>query len=72
MNAICDIETAQDVKRLVDAFYAKVNCDELLAPIFNELTPRPFMRKNTKCKSSLQGFSGLRRMSAPLKLLTDN
>ena len=36
MNAICDIETAQDVKRLVDAFYAKVNCDELLAPIFNE------------------------------------
>jgi hemoglobin len=36
MNAICDIETAQDVKRLVDTFYAKVNCDELLAPIFNE------------------------------------
>src|SRR5207244_12254087 len=36
MNAICDIETAQDVKRLVDAFYTKVNCDELLAPIFNE------------------------------------
>jgi len=36
MNALCDIETAQDVKRLVDAFYAKVNCDELLAPIFNE------------------------------------
>ena len=36
MNALCDIETAQDVKTLVDAFYAKVNCDELLAPIFNE------------------------------------
>jgi hemoglobin len=36
MTALCDIETAQDVKRLVDAFYAKVNCDELLAPIFNE------------------------------------
>jgi truncated hemoglobin YjbI len=25
------IETAPDVKRVVDAFYAKVNCDELLA-----------------------------------------
>jgi len=36
MNAIGDIETAQDVKSLVDAFYAKVNCDELLAPVFNE------------------------------------
>ena len=36
MKALFDIETAQDVKRLVDAFYAKVNCDELLAPIFNE------------------------------------
>src|ERR1044071_9100234 len=37
MNALCDIETAQDVKKVVDAFYAKVNCDELLAPIFNEI-----------------------------------
>jgi truncated hemoglobin YjbI len=37
MNALCDVETAQDVKRVVDAFYAKVNCDELLAPIFNEI-----------------------------------
>ena len=37
MSALCDIETAQDVKRLVDAFYAKVNYDELLAPIFNDI-----------------------------------
>ena len=36
MNAICDIETPEDVKTLVDALYAKVNCDELLDPIFNE------------------------------------
>jgi hemoglobin len=37
MNALRDIETAQDVKRVVDAFYTRVNCDELLAPIFNEI-----------------------------------
>ena len=36
MNVLCDIETPEDVKTLVDAIYAKVNCDELLAPIFNE------------------------------------
>jgi hemoglobin len=31
-----DIETPADVKTLVDTFYAKVNRDELLAPIFND------------------------------------
>lgn len=31
-----DIATEADVKRLVDAFYQKVNADELLAPVFNE------------------------------------
>lgn len=36
MHTVCDIETPEDVKTLVDAFYAKVNRDELLAPIFNE------------------------------------
>lgn len=36
MNSLRDIETLEDVKTLVDAFYAKVNRDELLAPIFNE------------------------------------
>lgn len=37
MNTLSDIETPEDVKTLVDAFYAKVNRDELLAPIFNEI-----------------------------------
>jgi hemoglobin len=37
MNVLCDIETARNVKRLVDALYVKVNYDELLAPIFNEI-----------------------------------
>ena len=32
-----DIETPADVRTLVDAFYAKVNRDELLAPVFNEI-----------------------------------
>ena len=32
-----DIETPVDVRTLVDAFYAKVNHDELLAPVFNEI-----------------------------------
>ncbi len=30
-----DITTEADVKRLVDAFYEKVNADELLSPVFN-------------------------------------
>ena len=36
MNALSDIETPDDVKTLVDAFYAKVNRHALLAPVFNE------------------------------------
>ena len=32
-----DIQTGADVKALVDRFYEKVNRDELLAPIFNEV-----------------------------------
>jgi hemoglobin len=32
-----DIETEEDVKALVDAFYESVNKDELLSPIFNEV-----------------------------------
>lgn len=32
-----DITTEEDVKLLVDSFYQKVNTDELLAPIFNDL-----------------------------------
>lgn len=31
-----DIKNKEDIKTLVDAFYAKVNQDELLSPIFNE------------------------------------
>jgi hemoglobin len=37
MDRLPDIETADDVKVLVDRFYEKVNRDELLAPIFNEV-----------------------------------
>lgn len=32
-----DIAAEQDIKLLVDSFYQKVNADELLAPIFNDL-----------------------------------
>ncbi len=30
-----DINATEDIKLLVDSFYAKVNADELLAPVFN-------------------------------------
>lgn len=32
-----DLETEADIVRLVDTFYAKVNEDELLRPIFNDV-----------------------------------
>ncbi len=32
-----DIESIEDVKALVDAFYEQVNKDELLSPIFNDV-----------------------------------
>ena len=32
-----DIQTEEDIKALVDAFYAKVNEDALLSPIFNDV-----------------------------------
>lgn len=32
-----DITTADDVRTLVDSFYEKVNRDDLLAPVFNEV-----------------------------------
>jgi hemoglobin len=32
-----DIATEQDIKTLVDSFYAKVNEDEILGPIFNDV-----------------------------------
>ncbi len=35
-SALKDICTPDDVRTLVDAFYGKVNRDELLGPIFNE------------------------------------
>jgi hemoglobin len=31
-----DLNTFEDIQQLVDAFYAKVNNDELLAPVFND------------------------------------
>ncbi len=37
MNARSDIDTSEDIKRLVDAFYERVNRDALLGPIFNEV-----------------------------------
>jgi len=33
--SLVDIQTEDDVKKLVDSFYDKVNQDDLLAPIFN-------------------------------------
>lgn len=32
-----DIETTDDVKTMVDSFYQKVNKDELLSPVFNDV-----------------------------------
>ncbi len=32
-----DIEAEEDIQLLVDSFYEKVNKDELLSPIFNDL-----------------------------------
>lgn len=37
MTTLHDIETSEDIKTLIDRFYDKVNRDELLAPIFNDV-----------------------------------
>ena len=37
MNQKTDIATEGDIKKLVHTFYDKVNRDELLSPIFNEV-----------------------------------
>ncbi len=31
-----DINSSEDVKKLVDTFYEKVNADEVLSPVFND------------------------------------
>ena len=35
-NNLREIQTPEDIKELVDAFYDKVNEDELLSPVFND------------------------------------
>jgi hemoglobin len=37
MNSKPDIQTEEDIQLLVHSFYEKVNADELLAPVFNEV-----------------------------------
>ena len=37
MSNLPDLSTPDDVRTLVDSFYRKVNQDELLAPVFNEV-----------------------------------
>lgn len=37
MTPLPDLETEADIIRLVDAFYARVNADALLRPIFNDV-----------------------------------
>jgi hemoglobin len=37
MQAKNDIQTEDDIKKLVHSFYAKVNADEMLSPIFNDI-----------------------------------
>ena len=37
MTALSDIQSAADIKFLVDTFYGKVNEDLLLSPIFNDI-----------------------------------
>ncbi len=36
MSYLADIQTLEDIKLLVDSFYAKVQKDDLIGPIFNE------------------------------------
>ena len=36
MASLPDLTTPQDVRTLVDAFYERVNRDDLLAPVFND------------------------------------
>ncbi|WP_414000266.1 group III truncated hemoglobin [Flavobacterium sp. W1B] len=36
MTTLTDIKTLEDIKLLVDTFYAKVQKDEFIGPIFNE------------------------------------
>lgn len=35
MNIHKDITTEEDIQLLIDTFYAKVNADALLSPVFN-------------------------------------
>ena len=37
MSTLPDLKTPDDVRILVDSFYHRVNQDELLAPVFNEV-----------------------------------
>jgi len=37
MSALRDISAADDIRTLVDSFYERVNRDDLLAPIFNDV-----------------------------------
>ena len=59
-----DIETTEDIKLLVDSFYAKVKEDELLSPIFFSRIPedwQPHMEKMYSFwNAALLGVSGYR------------
>ncbi len=59
-----DIETTEDIKLMVDSFYAKVKHDELLAPIFFSRIPedwQPHMEKMYSFwNAALLGVSGYR------------
>ena len=37
MTHLADLSTAEDIRTLVDSFYEKVEKDELLAPVFNDV-----------------------------------
>ena len=65
MNALCDIETGtRSGRRLVDAFYAKVNCDELLAPIYDD-GRRLIGRRSRQCPAGDPLFGSGNSRGAP-------
>jgi len=39
MTPLTDIDTREDIKRLLSAFYSDVRKDELIGPVFNRSIP---------------------------------
>jgi len=78
MKTKSDIQTDDDVKKLVHTFYAKVRADELLSPVFNEIIKDDWTEHlETMCKfwSTMLRYTGTYRsepMSKHLPLRLSN